>query len=324
MTANNTYAGNLYLVSGLANGREIFLGKAIDEPFQELLTLKGKSISFSPHGTLVVRPFETLVNFPLNDPRHPSQQITDTEAIAEATSVLSTATIQIHRSSYPLLSRWIESGIQVEAVNRNGINGNRRAIPTLNPLFSFNEGFRSSAEQFRRALFLSPQITSAVEMDQLTELEGDLTIEIGKLSNQIAIKLNQIFGREQQLAHYLDTIECAHPVLAMNHNLGGWMHLIQRMEIAKNWARRTGKTPLVREINAITKEGISGLNEIILGHCSSLDTLITETFSQYGITYEIHGLLSPFTSYTTPMAAPIESYETAAAVATTAMFSPSV
>ena len=99
MTANNTYAGNIYLISGLANGREVFLGKAIDEPFQEILTLKGKSISISPHGTLVVRPFETLVNFPINDPKHPSQQITDAEAIAEGTAVLGSPAIQINRNS---------------------------------------------------------------------------------------------------------------------------------------------------------------------------------------------------------------------------------
>ena len=217
MNANNSYVGNMYLISGLADGREVFLGKAVDEPLQELLTLEGKSISLSPHGALVVRPFATLMNFPLNDPRHPYQQITDTVALAEATNVLNAAAIQIHASAYPLLSRWIASAITVEAHLWNGTNGLPQAAPVMNPLFSLNEGFRSSAEQFRRALFLSPQITSAHEMDKLTELEGDLTIEIGKLSNQVAIKLNQILGREQQLAQYLNTVECTHPCLATNH-----------------------------------------------------------------------------------------------------------
>ena len=83
---------------------------------------------------------------------------------------------------------------------------------------------------------------------------------------------------------------------------GGWVYLINRLDIAKNWARRCGKTPLVREINTITKEGITGLDELILAHCSSLDTLITETFSQYGINYEIYGAIWPFTSYTAPLA----------------------
>ena len=131
-------------------------------------------------------------------------------------------------------------------------------------------------------------------------------------------------GSVWRMLQYLNTIECTHPCLATNHTLGGWMHLIQRIEIAKNWARRMGTNPLVREINAITAEGISGLNEVILGHCSALDMLITETFSQHGITYEIHGMLSPFTSYTMPMVMPVEKHETVTPVPAADLMSPAV
>ena len=65
--------------------------------------------------------------------------------------------------------------------------------------------------------------------------------------------------------------------------------MMNRLQFAKNWARRCNKPALVREINSLVKEGLSNLNETILEHCSALDTLITETFGQYGISYEIYG-----------------------------------
>jgi len=97
--------------------------------------------------------------------------------------------------------------------------------------------------------------------------------------------------------------------LNMTTQIGGWSYLINRLQVAKNWARRSGKTPMVREINTLMKEGISKLNETIRDHCGALDTLITETCTQYGIQFEMFGEMSPFANYTAPYAGGLETYQ---------------
>jgi hypothetical protein len=314
-----TQVGKFVFVSGINGGREVFLGRPIDEPYADTLTIEGKSISFTPQGQMVVKPFATLCTFPTKNSNCQIQQIQNPEALHEANNLFNTSATTLTRASYPLTFRWIESSMNwlTNGVYFNGglnTNGAARALTTgynafVNPFSSFFEGFKSSAEQFRRALFQSPQVSSSREMDKLTELEGDLVIEIGKITNQVAVKFNQFVGRNTELGHYFESMQGYAIPLPTPTTMGGWCFLMNRLQIAKNWARRNGKTPLVREINTLTKEGINGLNEIILEHCSSLDTLITETFSQYGITFELHGEMSPFASYTTPYSGTIETYD---------------
>ncbi|TDJ65840.1 MAG: hypothetical protein E2O39_17455 [Planctomycetota bacterium] len=315
MTTMKTLTGNLFFVSGLSNGREVFLGKAIDEPFEDMLTLEGKTIGFTPQGIMVVRPFTTLVSFPWRDPNTPIQQLTDAGAIHEAQALMGAALSQIQRTTHPLIWRWVESAVRRELAPGvpGGIPPMRSGLTPANPFQTFYEGFKSSAEQFRRALFLSPQVTTTRELDKLTALDGDLVIEIGKVTNQIAVSFNQVVARENELKVYLDTLQGGTLGMPPTGLVGGWVFLVNRLQMAKNWARRYGKTPFVREINDIIKNGITGLNEIILEHCSALDTLIAETFSQYGITYELHGEISPFASYTLPHAGAVDSIEAAAA-----------
>ena len=167
-----------------------------------------------------------------------------------------------------------------------------------------------TAAQFNRVLFQSPQVTTTRELDRLSELEGDLIIEVGKNTNQVAIKFNQIVAGEMELAQYFERLQITLGSVPPSSFTGGWQYLLKRLEIAKNWARRGGKTPMVREINALIKQGITRLDETILDHCSALDTLITETCNQHGIALEIFGELSPFTKYVTPMHSTVESLET--------------
>ena len=145
-------------------------------------------------------------------------------------------------------------------------------------------------------------------MDKITELEGDLTIEIGKITNEIAVKTNQLIHRDPELANYFEWVQGHNLPMPPTNEIAGWLYLIQRLQIAKAWARRKGKTPLVRETNTLVKEGINRLNETILEHASSLDTLITETCSQYGIQFETFGEMSPFASYTAPYSGNFENY----------------
>jgi hypothetical protein len=319
-----TQTGKFVLVSGIHGGREVFLGRPIDQPYDNTLTIEGKSVCFTPQGVMLVRPFVTLCTFPTTNPNCSIQQITNTEATQEATSICSLSLTTLGRASYPLMYRWIESAIGGAAASALGpMNGyspygmSRTGAPKggynawNNPFTSFYEGFAASAEQFRRALFQTPQVTSTRELDKLTELEGEITIEVGKITNQIAVKFNLMVSRANELAHYFEAIQGFGVPFSSTGTVGGWCYLMNRIQIAKNWARKTGKTPLVREINALTKEAINGLNEVILEHCSALDTLITETCTQHGIQFEVHGEMSPFASYTTPYSGTVESLEPA-------------
>jgi hypothetical protein len=312
-TNNNNYTGKYVFVTGFAGGREVFLGRAIDEPFNGEVTLEGKPIGFTQQGFMVVRPFKTTMNFPIADPSFQIQFVTHQAAIDEINNIWKSSISQLSRSGFPLTYRWIEAAIRRDGfttANANGFLGNffnrnswffsGTGNGFSNPFNSFYTGFTSSAEQFRRALFTSPQVNSTKEMDKITELEGDLTIDIGKITNEIAVKFNQMINRENELGGYFESIQGFNVPTSGTTQIGGWFYLINRLQIAKNWARRSGKTPFVREVNTLMKDGINRLNETILEHCGAHDTLITETCTQYGIQLEAFGEMSPFTSYPPP------------------------
>lgn len=317
--------GKLFLVTGLSGGREVFLGKAIDEPYEQSLTIEGKVLALAPQGFILARPFTTTVTFSLKDPIHSLQHISDPRAHEEAIHILNFSVTQVSKTVFPLICRWIETacipanGAFFASFNgqffpnqassslpfspfatntqREAFNG----IGHTNPFYGFYHGFLSTAEQFRRSLFHSRQVNSTRELDKVAELEGNLAIEIGKLANQLAVRFQQMATQESELYPYLDALHGADlPMTGVRHSMAGWLYLFERLQFAKSWARRDGKSALVRDINGLIKDGIFGLNEVILDHCNSLDTLITETFSQYGIAYEIYGELSPFVGYTGP------------------------
>jgi hypothetical protein len=297
--------GRLFFVSGITGGGEVFLGRALDEPQEEHLTLEGRSIHRGPEGTLVARPFNTIVRVFLLDSSYSVQLIAKPEVEEEAQRLLASPESGIARITHPYVYRWIEASFQEESIMSDVIQPKRADAPTAggiglsNPFFGFYEGFLTTAEQFRRILFHSRQVDSSRELDKVTELEGDLTIEIGKVTNQIAVRLNQIVAREPELSKFFEAFQGTGLSGTMGKNsMAGWLYLMNRLQVAKNWGRRQGKAPLVREVNGLVKDGIFGLNEIILDHCASLDTLITETFAQYGISFEIHGDLSAFAGYT--------------------------
>lgn len=310
MATNNNYTGKFFFVSGIQNGREAFLGRAVDQPYEGYLTLEGKSVHFGNNGFLTVPPFTTLTRFPIQDPHITIHQIANNPVFEEVKNLFERPITQISRTTYPLFYRWMETCLHRDpqpAGYYNFINNWNRNSTTNNPFFSFYDGFVSSANQFRRALFQAPQVHSTRELDKVTDLEGNLTIDIGKITNQIAIKFNQIIGRHNEISTFFETFQSYHFYNNFNNTSGfnngalaisGWTYLLNRMQIAKHWARRKGDTSLVRELNSITKEGINNLNEVILEHCSALDILIAEAFSQYGITAEIYGEMSPFHGYT--------------------------
>jgi hypothetical protein len=320
MTTTQNFAGKYFLVSGHAGEHEVFIGKAIDEPFNNYLLIEGKAITYTPQGFMNVKPFTTTVNLPTQDPRYKIQQVTHPEARNEVQKILTNNVNQVFRATYPYTYRWVETCFtDLYNTNYNGNyanrgygynNFNRYAHVTTNPFFSTFEGFVHSAEQFRRILFQAPQVSSSREMDKVTELEGNLQIELGKTTNQIAVKFNQVVAREAELKTYFEAIQTYYLPISTTNHVGGWVYLFTRMQMAKNWAQRNGKAPLVREINTFIKEGINNLNDAMLEHCATLDMLITETCTQYGIVLETFGELSPFTSYLTPYNGVVDTIDT--------------
>ena len=83
MTTTQSFAGKFYLISGFANGNEVFIGKAIDEPFADHLSIEGKTIAFTRQGFMNVKPFTTVLNVPFKDPNFQIQQISHPEATNE-------------------------------------------------------------------------------------------------------------------------------------------------------------------------------------------------------------------------------------------------
>jgi hypothetical protein len=314
-----TAASKVFLVSGISAGREVFLGKAIDEPREEILTLEGKIISFAPQGFLVARPFHTTATFHVKDAQYCIQHVSHPKANEEAIQILNLSIANLSRFAFPLLYRWVESSCTSALAFQpigitNGLpittpvgipQAERSAIGYVHPFHGLYQGFLNTAEQFRRALFHSRQVSTTRELDRLAELEGSIAIEIGKVANQIAVKFHQLATKENELFEYLENYQVEPIIGHVRHSMAGWLFLFERLHSAKAWARRAGMVSLVRDINTLVKDGIFGLNEVILDHCNTLDTLIAETFSQYGISYEIHGELSPFTSITSP----VQSYE---------------
>lgn len=320
MTPNtNTYTGKFIFVSGLSGGREVFLGRAIDEPFNEQLTIEGKPITFGANGHLIIRPFVTRTNFATGDPNFQIQVITSPEVTKEITGIFNNSINTITRWNHPLTYRWIESSMCTTTWSTGfntpaGFNsrtsfGWNTFQPQNNPFTTFFFGFQNSVEQFRRALFTSPQVNTTTEMDKVTELEGNLAIGFGKVTNEIATKFNALAGRETELTNYFEWVQAHNmPYTTTTNFMTGWTFLNHRLQIAKSWAKRNGKAPFVREINNLYKEAIKTLNEIVLDHCSTLDTLITETCSQYGIPFEVFGEMSPFGEFGTTYTGKPESY----------------
>jgi len=302
-----TYTDRLFLVSGIDGGREAFLGRALGEPLGGFVTLEGKAVHLAAPGRMTVRPFSTRASFPVGDPGYAIHELACGEALDEARGFVADSAGQVDRAAFPLLYRWMEScvrGAPASAAEPGPAAG-------TSPLLGFYGGFAAGAEEFRRAMYECPRVASTTELDRVAELEGSLAMELGKLANQMAIKLGRIVARDDALASYLAAfrgLDLAARAGAPAGSMGGWVYVVGRMQIAKNRARWAGDVDLVREINALTKEGIAALNEAILDHCSSLDVLITEAFAQYEITPGLGRRAAPFDGYLHPQQSTFEAF----------------
>ncbi len=268
---------------------EIFLGRAIDETLDGRLPLEGKSFCITSQGTFAAKPFRTRIDIAETDIPH---RIEHPDAIDEAEALLTRSVTIVHRTNFPLLFRWFQAGKAAPAA--------RTPVVVANPFAHIFRGFETNAELFRRALFAAPQVRSTRELDRLTELEGDLVIELGKVTNDVAVRFNAIVAGDVELTGFFEQLG-AGGITVTNGGVGGWTFAMARLFEAKSWARGRGKVHLVRDVNTLAKEGIGRMNDVLLEHAGALDTLITETFAQFGIEAETWGEISPFATYTMPM-----------------------
>ncbi len=276
----------LFLVTG--TGRDVFLGASTSEGDDGELLLEGKTLALTVRGRLIVRPFSTTLALSLVDPNVVVHRVRDTFVIEEARRLLGLSATHVHRSSAPRVFAWVESVAHAaNAAAPEGVDGPRVGDSATRPFESIHATFLESAEEFRRVLFHARQVDSTRELDQVTELEGDLAIDIGRAANQAAVKLNALLQRERELDRHLEAFRPrTWRATGSRVSMNGWPYLYERLQLAKAWARRQGKTELVRAINAIVKDATFALNEVIHDHGNSLDTLITETFGQYGIDHD--------------------------------------
>ena len=150
--------------------------------------------------------------------------------------------------------------------------------------FGFFADFLGQAEDFRRALLRSQRISSSRELDRVAELTGDLVIEVGRITGRLALGLDRIVASDPELRAHLERFpEGRAPDGPLGSVLGGFPYLSERVAWAKEFARANAREELVRELNAVFKEALFVLNEVVLDHVGSLDVLMTEAFAQYGI-----------------------------------------
>ncbi len=273
-------------VTGLADGREVFVGRTGDDlATSSRITVEGKAIAWGPERALLAQPFATSRTFSTTDGAHAVHVVTDDDAVRELDGICRTPTHVLGRTTHPRTWRWIESA--------TGNAGGAHAESSLT--HGIWNGFTATAARFRAALFASPGITTTRELDSLTEIEGQAAIELGRAANHAAVRFQALTARFGDLTAFLDAV---HGGRASGGAPGGWSDLFARADAAKAWARRNGSTSLVRDLNRWIRDGIDAWNGIVLDACAELDTLITETFNQHGITSELYGDLSPFTGWT--------------------------
>jgi len=280
----------LFLVSGLSDGACVFAGRARAEPCDETLTLEGKLVHLSPEGHVLVQPFASQVRFFLLDTALTVHHVEEAHVSAELSALLGARETVVSPGSYPFLHRWFRATCRCREAS---FGSAERGFQ--HPSYSFFEEFVVGAERFRRALYRTSQVSSARELDKVSELEGNLLVEVGKIASRVAVKLNQLVEKEPELEGQLEAFYGDE--LDPRPAIGGFAYLVERLQFARDFARRTGRVSLVRELNVLLKDSFFGLNEVVMEHKNSLDTLMTEMFNQYGITFDEEAVGRPFVSH---------------------------
>ena len=280
----------VHLVTSERRPHEVFLGRRSPAPAEACvggaLELQGKVLSLRPGGGLAVRPFHTRVVLAPEEEGVVVLALGSQRARQEAERVLRGGETVLSRDAVPHLARWVAAALESAEAERARAGGGEAgelaaradgaAFPTL------LASFVTTAQEFRRALFQARQVESQRELDQVVELEGNLWIELGRVTNRAAVRLNGLLQRERDLAAHLEELARLGSGVEIGTS-GGWPFFEERLEAAKSWARSRGRRDVLEELHAILRDGAQGVGDVLLDHAQVLDTLIADTFAQYGV-----------------------------------------
>lgn len=262
-----TGTGELYIVTGTVAGEEAFLGRAVAAE-GATLELEGRALRRGPCGGLVLAPFATARLVRVAEDGPALHRVVDEGAREEARELLAGRAEHVPRALAPRLTRWLEAAAP---------DAEAAATAALEPapLQGSLDGFRRTAEELRGALLRAPGLDVAQELDRLSELEGDLVIELGRVSNRIALLAAEMLAAEPALARHV-------AALGPERDASGlpaepWALLFERLRAARAWGLARGRTALVRDVNQLVKQAVHASSETILEHCAALDTLVAES-----------------------------------------------
>ena len=269
----------LYLVPGLAGGREFFLGEPVDGAARSCLA--GKVVSLTDDGRIVIRPHRTTLMVDTIVGGREAHRLDDRVIQEEARALLESSATHIPEEAVPRLRRWLDAA----RAGRESQERERTLGIEIAPTDSVAErhaAFRSNARAIRRLLLATPHLHSGRELDRITELEADLLLELGKVVNRLSWRWNELISGVPELrARAEDETTGAEPV--RDASSGGWRELWAALQESLAWARARGRAELLADLNSLLREGLITSHGILSDHAAALDGLIAESLAEYGI-----------------------------------------
>ena len=177
------------------------------------------------------------------------------------------------------------------SASASGVAGFESAVAGVHdPIEALHLAFRRGAGELRQQLFGFHGEASALgagtrELDRLVELEGDLSIELGKLTHRaLAAFRAEVYAQPalaEELARPRATGAAGDGRAAASEDveagsLAGWSRLRLSIEHAVAWARRAGDAGLVRTLHRLHKEAVCVATELLLDHQNALDVLAAQ------------------------------------------------
>jgi hypothetical protein len=266
------------LVTGLAGGREVFVGRSLGAGEGVTRTVEGKAVRRNADGSLGVQPFATTCGLAASGGVR-FHDVTDGEACREIEDLLASPVASIARTTHPFTAGWIERALCADGGAAPRAEG-WGTVPD-----GLHHDFAAGVRQLRTALCASPAVQTTRELDRLTEIECAVAGRVGRAVSQAVVQLHGLCARNGDLCAFLDAVHGAGGVRGAQ-GLSGWSQVMERAAAIRGWARRNGDAGLAREVHHVVRDGLDALCGVLLDGSAQLDTLAAETFNQLGVEAE--------------------------------------